>query len=95
MLKRVGKVAYQLDLPRELKMHHVLHLSLLQLWAEGGRVQPPPPRLLTGRQLVWSIDRILDHRSGKHTNLKEMLTHWEGFDKSHDSWEPEALIHDP
>ena len=68
VLKRVGKVAYQLDLPRELKMHHVLHLSLLQLWAEGGRVQPPPPRLLTGGQLVWTADRILDHRSGKRKN---------------------------
>lgn len=25
----------------------------------------------------------------------EFLIRWEGFDSTHDSWEPEACIHDP
>ena len=37
----------------------------------------------------------MDHRPGKRKNLTEFLIRRENFDKSHDSWEPEALIHDP
>ena len=43
------------------------------------------------------MDRILDHlktRKGRRS-LTGFLIRWEGFDKTHDSWEPEALIHDP
>lgn len=44
------------------------------------------------------MDRILDHRKtrkGKRRNLIEFLIRWEGFDSTHDCWEPEALLHDP
>ena len=96
VLKEVGNVSYQLELPRELRLlTPVFHVSLLQPWRADGRLQPPPPRLLMDGQLVWTIDRILDHRSGKRKNLKEFLIRWEGFDQSQDSWEPEACIHDP
>ena len=33
VLKRVGNVAYCLDLPLELKMHPEFHVSLLQSWS--------------------------------------------------------------
>ena len=95
VLERVGNVAYRLDLPSEMKMHPVFHVSLLKPWVEGDRQQPPPPRLLMDGQLVWTVDRILDHRSGKRKNLKEFLVRWEGYDKANDSWEPEANILDP
>ena len=95
VLETVGKVAYRMELPLELKMHPVFHVSLLQPWNGGGRVQPPPPMVLVGGQVIWTIDRILDHRSGKRKNLKEFLISWADYDPSHDSWEPEAFIHDP
>ena len=94
-LERVGHVAYCLSLPAKLKMHPVLHISLLKPWQESGRSQPPPLRLLLDGQLVWTVDHILDHRNGVHENLKEFLIRWEGYDKTNDSWEPEAHIHDP
>ena len=78
----VREVAYRLDLLFELKMHPVFHVSQLQPWAEGGHVQPPPIRLLTGEQLIQTVDGILDHCSGKRKNLKESLIRWEGLDKS-------------
>ncbi|KAL3147657.1 hypothetical protein ABBQ32_002410 [Trebouxia sp. C0010 RCD-2024] len=28
-------------------------------------------------------------------NMMEFLIKWEGFDSTHDSWEPEACTHDP
>ena len=95
MLERVGAVAYRLHLPSDMKMHPVFHVSLLKPWAVDGRLHPPHPRLLLDGQLVWTVDRILDHREGQRKNLTEFLIRWEGYDKANDSWEPEANIFDP
>ena len=94
VLKRVGNAAYHLELPAELKWHPVFHVSLFHPWTETKRLQPPPPRLLLNGQQVWTDDRILDHRAGKHKNLKEFKIRWEGFEEANDSWEPEANIYD-
>ena len=51
--------------------------------------------LLLNGQLVWTVDRILDHCAGKRKTLQEFLIRCEGFDEASDSWEPEACIHDP
>ena len=61
-------------------------------WAVDGKLQPPPPRLLLDGQLVWTVNRILDHREGQRKNLTEFLIRWVGYDKANDSWEPEANI---
>ena len=65
VLKRIGNVAYRLDLPLELTMHPVLHLSLLQPRSGDCRVQPPLPCLLMEGDLVRTVDRIPDHHAGK------------------------------
>jgi len=95
VLERVGPVAYLLDLPASEKMHPVFHVSLLQPWRDDGRLQPPPPRFLPSGDTVYTVEKILDHRTGKRKNLKEFLVRWEGYDPVNDSWEPEANIHDP
>ena len=98
VLERVGKVAYTLALPAELRAHPVFHVSLLKPVKKDQRLQPPPPHVLLNGELVFTVDRTLDHRrtrKGRCRNLVEFLIRWEGFDSTHDSWEPEALIHDP
>ena len=98
MPRWVGKVAYRLALPVELKSHPVFHVSLLKPVKQDQRLQPPPPRVLLHVDVLYTIDRILDHRKTrkrKGKNLREVLIRWEGFDNTHDSWEPEALMHDP
>ena len=75
-------------------MHPVFHMSLFKPWQKSGRLQPPPPRLFPGGQLVWTVDPIPDHRSGVRNNLKEFLIRWDGYGKANDSWEPEVNVHD-
>ena len=60
------------------------------------RLQLPPPRLLVNfyGHVVFTMDRILDHRKTQK-GLTEFMIRWEGSDKTRDSWEPEALIHNP
>ena len=61
MLEKVVKVACCLALPVELKMHHVSHVSLLKPVKKDQRLQPPPPHVLLNGDVVFTVDKILDH----------------------------------
>ena len=80
VIKQVGKVAYQLDLPNNLKLHDVFHVSLLQEYRSDGTVQPPPPMLIEGEE-EFEVDRILDHRDksvNSRRTSREYLVKWFG-----------------
>jgi len=87
---KVGKVAYQLDLPGNLKIHDVFHVSLLHPYLSDGTVQPPPPILIEGEE-EFEVDRILDHRDKrlKKGTTREYLVKWTGYGPEHHTWEPE------
>ena len=63
------------------------------------RLSPGIPLNVTfgfsGGETVYTVEKILDHRTGKRKNLKEFLVRWDGYDPANDLWEPEANIHDP
>jgi hypothetical protein len=68
VLKRVGNVAYRLELPETLKIHDVLHISLLKSYKTSSKVQPPPPPILENDELSFDVERVLTHEvKGSHT----------------------------
>ncbi|KAL8441499.1 hypothetical protein Emag_007115 [Eimeria magna] len=92
VLKRVGKVAYKLDLPPSMMMHPVFHVFLLQ------KDKPRPPHMMepTGWQPVGGaakdedpvieVEHLLDSRgSGKE---EEFLVKWKGFPVEQATWGP-------
>ena len=94
IVKQVNDVAYELELPKNLRLHDVFHASQLKLYhpREGG-YRPPPPELTTDGSLEYEVDGILSHRvrscgRGRRTRL-EYLVHWRGYDPANDTWEPE------
>ena len=94
VIKRVGKVAYQLDLPSNLKLHDVFHVSLLHVYHSDGTVQPPPPILIEGDE-EFEVDRILDHKDkfvNKTRTTREYLVKWLGYGPEHNTWEPERNL---
>ena len=94
VIKQVGKVAYQLDLPSNLKLHDVFHVSLLQEYRADGTVQPPPPILIEGEE-EFEVDRILDHRDksvNSRRTSREYLVKWFGYGPEHNTWEPESSL---
>ena len=41
--KRVGEVAYELNIPQRWRIHDVFHVSVLEPYYKDGNYQPPPP----------------------------------------------------
>ena len=66
IVKRVGKVAYQLKLPEQWQIHNVFHVNLLSPYKEteqhGSNFKRPPPDLVEGLE-EWEIDQVIDTRT--------------------------------
>jgi hypothetical protein len=63
VVERIGKVAYKVELPPNLKMHNVFHVQLLKPYR--GKVQPPPPPTEIDDSLEYEVKRVLGHREVK------------------------------
>jgi hypothetical protein len=89
--ERIGKVAYKLDLPPNLKMHNVFHVQLLKKYRDNGKMQPPPPPNEIDDSLEYEVERVLGQRDvkrGKGTR-KEFQVKWLGYEHEHNTWEPD------
>jgi hypothetical protein len=94
VIERIGKVAYKVELPPNLKMHNVFHVQLLKKYQDNGKVQPPPPPIEIDDSLEYEVERVLGHRkvkSGKQIG-KEFLVKWLGYEHEHNTWEPEKHL---
>jgi hypothetical protein len=92
--ERIGKVAYKLDLPPNLKLHNVFHVQLLKKYQDNGKVQPPPPPIEIDDSLEYEVEQVLGHRDvkrGKGTK-KGFLIKWLGYEHKHNTWEPEKHL---
>jgi hypothetical protein len=87
----VGPVAYKLKMNPGWRVHPVFHVSLLELYREDGRVQPPPPPVEMEGALEYEVESILKHRFRgiKHPKAFYKVA-WKGYGIEHNSWEPES-----
>ena len=89
--------AVKLALPKSYRIHPVFHVSLLKPFEPGvpGIPVPPDPEIVDGIPF-FAAERILSHRVKKKgkRNFHEYLIKWEGFDDTHNSWEPKANLTD-
>jgi hypothetical protein len=91
IVKKVGPVAYQLDLPSSMKVHSVFHVSLLKQYQEGTRIGAPPPPVIYDDSVEYEVEAIMDHREPRSKRgLKQYLVHWLGYGHESNSWEPES-----
>ena len=91
ILQVVGesKSAFKLELPQNMKIHPVFHVSLLEPYHKNtipGRVQPTPPPILVDGFEEFEVEEILDSRI--HRNRLQYFVDWVGYKPSERSWEP-------
>ena len=86
VLERIGKVAYRLRLPVELKIHPVFHVSQLKpVIGRGERVTPLPPVLSVEEELIVEPLELLDTRYSGDGFL-EVLVQWKNLPAHETSW---------
>jgi hypothetical protein len=85
--RRMSHYAYELDLPRGLRIHPVHHVSLFDPVAEdplpGQVVMPPPPVEVEGDS-EYQVERVEDSRV--YRNQLQYLVRLTGYDQM--TWEP-------
>lgn len=84
VLKRIGAVAYKLELPPEAKIHPVFHVSLLKKQIGDSDIVQLPQLDEVG-EILPQPEAILDSRVRK--NKKEVLVHWRGLSPLEATWE--------
>ena len=91
VLEAVGdsKLAFRLELPAQMRIHPVFHVSLLEPHHENpfpGRTQPPPPPIELEDDVEWEVEEILDSRIQR--GKLQYLVHWLGYGPHERTWEP-------
>lgn len=94
MTRRVGEVAYELELPVDSNIHNLFHESLLEK-ALGHNVVPSTnlPVLDDDGKLVLVFDAILDTRDCMLSRtIREYLACWKNLPIEDVTWESEDIL---
>ena len=84
IVKKIGKVAYELKLTQGMLMHDVFHVSLLRPYKNQG--ERPPPAVLPTGIIEYEVEKILKHEDDAD-NQRYYFVKWTGFEVP--TWEPE------
>ena len=100
VLKRVGKVAYELELPQTWRIHPIFHPSLLRPFNTSTWSIPTDPaaeELELEDNEPYDVERLLRWRwrgpSGRR--YKEFLVLWTGYPIDEASWIPDSNFDHP
>ena len=95
MIRRVGQVAYELELPQGNKIHNVFHVSCLKktLGQQVTVTEELPPTDDEG-YLVLQLEAIIDTREGQLRNrtIREFLVRLKNFPDGDATWESEKIL---
>ncbi len=98
-IKRVlSNLTYELDLPLNMKIHPVFHVSHLKLAQQSNsfpsrptsNTKPPAQLLDETKEEVYIVETILKKRLNR--NRIEYLVKWEGYPDWESTWEPESAF---
>uniref|UniRef100_A0A8C5QVR1 Uncharacterized protein n=1 Tax=Leptobrachium leishanense TaxID=445787 RepID=A0A8C5QVR1_9ANUR len=92
----ISPTAIRLQLPDDLHLHPVFHVSLLKPWTApsfSSQVNTRPPPLPVDEEPEYEIHRILDSRYRRRQ--LQYLIHWRGYGPEERSWEPAVNVHAP
>lgn len=97
VIRRVGAVAYELELPATSKVHNVFHVShLKKALGHNVVVYSDLPPLDEEGQLVLIPEEIIDFRERSlRRTIKEYLVKWKNLPIEDATWENEEILQHP
>ncbi|KAG7674304.1 hypothetical protein KSW81_006109 [Nannochloris sp. 'desiccata'] len=95
ILKKIGPVAYTLDMPSTFKGHTTFHVSVLKRCPNTSSKFPlraafsePPPLYYQRGDAFYEVEQIVAHRGPK--DAREFRIKWKGYQTR--TWEPEENL---
>jgi len=93
-IKKVrGRVNYELTLPKNMKIHPVFHISLLELAPPGAPRAPYIEIDPINPNAEYEVEEILDCKFVRE-KIKYLIK-WEGYPHSENTWEPKKNVSAP
>ena len=99
VLRKVGRLAYKLDVPEHWRVHPVFSIAMLEPSPSPGsdpyeRPVPEQPDSVfvegdTDTQKSWEVERVLDKKDNRY------LIRWKGWDSAYDQWRTKAQVNAP
>ncbi|KAJ8324255.1 hypothetical protein O5D80_8742 [Batrachochytrium dendrobatidis] len=96
VIEPIGTLAYRLELPKDIRIHPVFHVSLLEKHQQNefaDRQIIPPPPVIVENHLEYEVEKILDSKIVK--GQLHYLVDWKGYTINDRSWEPVENISAP
>ncbi|KAE8694183.1 hypothetical protein F3Y22_tig00110788pilonHSYRG00591 [Hibiscus syriacus] len=93
--KRIGQVAYKLELPPESKLHPVFHISLLKKRiGKQGLTSINPPEVASDGQLKVYPATVLNRRVVRRRNqaVNQFLIQWMNMTPAYATWEDAKVL---
>ena len=98
VIRKVGEVAYELELPPNRKIHNVFHVSCLKkVLGQKTIVSIELPPLDDEGKLVLILEEVLDTREKRLRNrsIIEHLVKWKGLPLEDATWEGAHFLEHP
>ena len=98
VIRRIGQVAYELELPQGSKIHNIFHVSCLKkaLGQQVTATDELPPTDDEGH-LVLQPEAIIDTRERqlRSRTVREFLVRWKNLPDEDATWESEKILQHP
>ncbi|KAJ1039059.1 hypothetical protein NDA10_002941 [Ustilago hordei] len=94
--EQVGRRAYRITLPANLRVHDVFHVSMLEPARTSSlpqRAEQPTIPSLPDEDLDFEVEALIDKRS--HNGTTEYKVLWRGYSEEAASWEPVENLNCP
>lgn len=94
IIRKVGRLSYELDLPVHFKIHPVINLEYLKPFHESSpelrrpQAPPPEPDINEALEEEYEVEEIRGHKRDKKGNLKYLIK-WKNYDDHSMTFEPE------
>ena len=92
VIRRVGRLAYELELPEYIKIHPVISVIHLEPAPEDpyARPQPKPGPIRVGEEEHYEVEKVVDHEMRGRSLYYRIK--WKGHPSEEDTWEPGTYI---